>query len=72
MPKAKPSKRKPTKFEIIRRAVADYMYTEGCGCCRSADHDQIRERLALLLEVPKYSDGSGRDFNQFRTAREKG
>lgn len=52
----------------LRQAVADYMASEGCGCCRSEDrHDEAKERLANLLGVPAYSDGSGFDFAQFTT-----
>ena len=52
----------------IRRAVADYMWTEGCGCCCDIrDHRKHEEQLAKLLHVPEYDDGSGYDFPRFRT-----
>lgn len=56
----------------IRSAVADYMHSEGCGCCQDREsHKLHEERLANLLNVPKYSDGSGYDFSKFRTKKEK-
>ena len=54
----------------IRRAVADYMYSEGCSCCRNIDsHEKHAERLGKLLEVSKYNDGSGRNFSKYRTKK---
>lgn len=51
----------------VRRAVADYMYSEGCACCRNVEaHKEHEARLAKLLHVPKYSDSSGFDFRRFR------
>lgn len=50
----------------IRQAVADYMHSEGCGCCRdNVAHEKNAERLAKLLKVPKYIDGSGYKFYKF-------
>lgn len=52
----------------IRRAVADYIHSEGCSCCEDKEeHAQAHARLAELLDVPKYEDGSGFDFSLFRT-----
>jgi hypothetical protein len=51
----------------IRRAVADYMHSEGCGCCTGLKHQKHAAALAELLRVPKYKDGSGYDFARFRT-----
>jgi len=52
----------------LRRAIADYMRFEGCSCCRNQDsQDDAKRRIAGLLDVPMYSDGSGYDFNQFAT-----
>ena len=54
----------------IRQAVADYMYSEGCSCCRNIDdHKQNAERLGRLLKVPRYDDGEGREFSKFRTKK---
>ncbi len=55
-------------IENIRTAVADYMRSEGCSCCRDIEaHEANTRRLAELLEVPMYSDGSGYDFTLFRS-----
>lgn len=59
-----------TERDELRRAVADYMRAEGCSCCRDSDaHAQAAERIALLLKVPRYGDGSGFDFGKFRTEK---
>jgi hypothetical protein len=50
----------------LRRAVADYIGSEGCDCCEGPDHRGAHlDRLAKLLDVPPYADGSGWDFGQF-------
>jgi hypothetical protein len=49
----------------IRVAVANYMRSEGCSCCRSSDHDKNREVLAKLLRVRKYQDWY--DFTRYET-----
>lgn len=55
-------------IKAIRRAVADYMSSEGCSCCRDIDaHYRHAGELAKLLRVKKYSDGSGYDFTAYRT-----
>jgi tRNA U54 and U55 pseudouridine synthase Pus10 len=51
----------------IRKAIADYMYSEGCSCCEGKDHKDHAEKIAKLLDVPKYEDGSGYNFSQFRS-----
>ena len=59
------------KLADIRRAVADYMRSEGCSCCRDDDaHEKHAKTLAKLLRVEKYSDGSGYDFRKYSTPRE--
>jgi len=58
-----------SKLAEIRRAVADYMESEGCSCCRGSDHPEHAKRLAKLLRVPKYSDGSGYNFGKFASPR---
>jgi len=51
----------------LRSALADYMRAEGCSCCRDNDaHAEAASRLAKLLRVPKYTDGSGWNFGKFR------
>lgn len=58
-------------LDEIRQAVADYMGSEGCSCCRLEEaHRAHAARLAKLLDVPTYPDGSGYDFSQFRTERD--
>ncbi len=56
----------------IRRAVADYMNSEGCGCCQNREkHREHKAVLAKLLRVKKYPDGSGFNFDRFRTKEKK-
>lgn len=58
------------KMKEIRQAVADYMASEGCGCCGdNGKHDKAEEKLAKLLRVPKYKDNSGFDFLKFRSKK---
>jgi hypothetical protein len=58
-----------TKLEKVRQAVADYMRSEGCSCCRNEEaHKAAQTALAALLDVPAYTDGSGFDFSLFRTS----
>ena len=50
----------------LRNAVADYMRSEGCSCCENTEaHAEHKARLAKLLNVPKYDDGSGFDFLRY-------
>lgn len=57
-----------TPLAAIRTALADYMYSEGCGCCRDdGAHNEAAKRLGKLLRVPKYKDGSGHDFDRYRS-----
>ena len=51
----------------LRKAFAAYRSAEGCSCCRNTQgYEAAEERLAALLDVPKYSDGSGFDFYRFK------
>jgi len=60
--------RPKTEVAKIRHALADYMRAEGCSCCRNSEaHQAAAERLARLLRVPKYQDGSGYNFARFET-----
>ena len=62
------ARKKEPSIVVMRRAVADYMRTEGCSCCRDIEgHDKAKKRLAKLLNVPQYDDGSGFDFYRFST-----
>lgn len=55
------------EIKEIRKAVANYMGSEGCSCCRDYEaHEKHAEVLGKLLKVPKYKDGSGYDFRRFR------
>lgn len=55
-------------LQTIRNAVADYMYSEGCHCCRDEDaHIINRKRIARLLKVPK-KDG-WYNFDSYRTKK---
>lgn len=68
--KATPRGKAMTTLEQVRRALADYMYSEGCGCCRNHEaHDKNKARLGELLGVPKFDDDSGYDFSGFRSPR---
>lgn len=61
-----------TELEIskLREAVANYMQSEGCSCCRNReDHELHTKALAKLLKVPKYKDGSGYDFLKYKTPK---
>ena len=51
----------------IRTALADYMVSEGCSCCEGESHGDDKEKLAKMLAVPQYDDGSGYDFYQFKS-----
>lgn len=54
----------------LRTAIADYMSSEGCSCCQDiGQHKVNQERIAKILKVPAYSDGSGYDFSPFKTPR---
>jgi len=54
--------------KAVISAVADYMRSEGCSCCQDYEaHKEHTETLGKLLKVPKYKDGSGRDFSKFTT-----
>ena len=63
-------KSEPKFHSEIRQAVADYMRSEGCSCCRNVEmHEQNKARLAKLLHVPMYKDKSGYDFGRFQSGR---
>lgn len=54
------------KIDLIREAIADYMKSEGCSCCRDYEaHEKHTNRLGELLNIPKYDDDSGYDFSMF-------
>lgn len=49
----------------LRMAIADYMLSEGCDCCQGNSHNDDAEKIAKLLNVPKYADGYGYDFFKY-------
>lgn len=54
----------------IRTAVADYIATEGCGCCQEREgHNQAMKRLGKLLKMKKYADGSGFDYSRYKSKK---
>lgn len=72
MPTKTPKPIKPVKADKafiaeLRKAVADYMGSEGCSCCCNVEaHHEHNKRLAKLLRVPMHSDKSGYDFSKYR------
>lgn len=55
---------------VVRTAVADYIRSEGCSCCRDRQaHEEHTEALAKLLDVKPYDDNSGYDFAPYRTVK---
>jgi len=55
------------KYEI-RKALADYISSEGCSCCQDkSKHEKAAGVLAILLDVEPYLDGSGFDFYKYKT-----
>ena len=62
------NKQDKLKLKAIRTAVADYIRTEGCGCCSNRDeHKKQAAIIGKLLRVPQYSDKSGYNFGKFET-----
>lgn len=55
----------------MRQLIADYMWSEGCSCCRSDKHAENEQALGKALNIPKYPDKSGYDFLKYRTGREE-
>lgn len=52
---------------LIRQALANYIASEGCGCCENYEmHREAAAELAELLDVPKHDGGSGYDFLKFK------
>ena len=60
--------RRTISIKKVREAVANYMQSEGCDCCRDMDaHKKHKKTLAEFLGVPTYDDGSGYDFGSFES-----
>ena len=56
--------------DALRTALADYVASEGCSCCRDSEaHEEAARKLAVILGVPKFKDGSGYDFWRFRSGK---
>lgn len=56
--------------KAIRTAVADYIQSEGCSCCRGHNHEEHKIKLAKLLGVKPIKDGKNEpwyDFNKYAT-----
>jgi len=51
----------------IRELVANFIMSEGCGCCAGDSHELDESKLAKALDVPQYNDGSGYNFGLFKT-----
>lgn len=49
----------------LRKALGNYLKSEGCSCCEGNDHGKHRKELGKLLNVKKYDDGSGYDFYRY-------
>lgn len=66
MSRRKSATPKEQMLDDLRQAVADYMGSEGCGCCGNYDaHQTHHERLGQLLLVPKRK--GYRDFAKYRS-----
>ena len=50
----------------MREALANYLRSEGCSCCRDViSHPEHMKVLGKLLNVPMYKDKSGYDFGRY-------
>lgn len=54
------------KRSEIRKAFAEYYESEGCECCQSKDHGEHEDKLAELLDPPRYDDDSGWDWYKLK------
>lgn len=61
--------KKKEKFKVkLRKALANYISSEGCSCCQDREaHEKHEKALAKLLDVEKYDDGSGHNFFKYKT-----
>ena len=55
----------------IRTAIADYILSEGCSCCRGFHHQEHKDKLARLLGISKYKDGFGYNFSKYESRLRK-
>jgi len=65
-----PIKSQMIDVEKIRTAVADYMQTEGCSCCRGVDHEKNQGVIGEMLGVERYDDDSGWNFSIYKTDKD--
>lgn len=59
--------------DALRTAVANYMHSEGCGCCQDHEaHSKHKAELGKLLDVPGKPDPDDLwyDFSPYRTPRD--
>jgi hypothetical protein len=55
------------KLDKIREQVARLYCASGCSCCQDTEKwNAASERLAKLLDVPPYKDGSGHEWYAVR------
>lgn len=58
------------KIEKIRQAFADYVASEGCSCCQDREgHKEAAAKLAKLLDIEPFEDGSGHNFYKYQTQK---
>jgi hypothetical protein len=54
----------------MREVFANYRASEGCSCCRNhEDYEKHEKEIGKMLNVKKYSDGSGYDFTEYKTKK---
>lgn len=52
--------------DALRKAMGDYIASEGCSCCRSSDrHAEALNRIGRLLGVRKTKDWHGPGENGY-------
>lgn len=58
----------PARIAEIRNEIVKLMRATGCGCCSDAKRYRAAEnRLGELLDVPRYEDNSGVDWQALET-----
>ena len=66
------NKLKTINLLAVRKAVANYMQSEGCSCCQdTVNHDKHKTILARLLNIPMYKDKSGYNFAKYENEQKK-
>lgn len=55
-------------FEKLRTHFANYVYSEGCSCCRNDEpHNDAMAEICKILSIPQYDDESGYNTSLFKT-----